>query len=238
MSDAPRPVAVITGASSGVGLATATLLARSGWDLAIAARNPDKLETAAQALRREGARVATIPTDVGDPAQARGLIEKAVGELGRIDALVNNAGKAALRQIDKCDPEFLREMYAVNALGPANTISAAWPHFTKQKEGCIVNVSTKGTSDPFPGFFAYAAAKAATNLMTLSCANEGKRSNIRAFTVAPGAIETPMLRSMFDQKVLPPDACLDPGDVAQVIVDCIEGRRDGDNGKVIPLLRS
>lgn len=238
MTSAARPVAVITGASSGVGLETARLLADAGWDLALAARTADRLEAAAAPLREAGRRVVAIPSDVADPEQARALIRRAVEELGRIDALVNNAGRAELRQIDKSDAGFLREMYDANALGPANSISAAWPHFAAQKSGCVVNVSTKGTSDPFPGFFAYAAAKAAVNVMAMSCANEGRRIGVRAFAVAPGAIETRMLRSMFSEKVLPPSACLSPGDVAQVIVDCIEGRRDEDNGKVIPLLRS
>jgi len=236
---ADTPVAIVTGAGSGVGLETTRLLASKGWSVALAARTREKLEAARAALQGEGCdagRVLVHDCDVADPDRVAGLVRATHERFGRIDALVNNAGLAALRPIDKSDPAFLQEMFAVNALGPAYAISACWPIFREQKRGCVVNVATKGTADPFPGFFAYAGAKASVNTFVKSVANEGKRFNIRGFSVAPGAIDTPMLRSMWDEKVLPSDKCLKAADVAAVIVACIEGERDDENGETIYLL--
>jgi NAD(P)-dependent dehydrogenase (short-subunit alcohol dehydrogenase family) len=89
------------------------------------------------------------------------------------------------------------------------------------------------TTDPFPGFFIYAAAKAGVNLMAKSCAKEGREFGIRAFSVAPGAVETPMLRALFSEVQLPPEKCLSPDDVAKVVVECIAGERDTQNGETI-----
>jgi NAD(P)-dependent dehydrogenase (short-subunit alcohol dehydrogenase family) len=114
-------------------------------------------------------------------------------------------------------------------------ITRAWPHFCTRNTGCIVNVSSLATTDPFPGFFAYAASKSALESLTRSAHGEGKRHGIRAFSVAPGAVETPLLRQNFSEKVLPHAATLDPEAVASLIVDCIEGRRDEDRGKSIAI---
>jgi len=146
---------------------------------------------------------------------------------------VNNAGLATAIPVGKTDEQTLVRSFDVNAIGPAVAILAAWPFFERGKSGCVVNISTMGTADPFPGFFAYAASKASVNLMTKSCAKEGAAIGVRAFAVAPGAVETPMLRSLFDPKKVPPSACLSPDDVAGVILACVKGTRNQDNGKTI-----
>ena len=99
----------------------------------------------------------------------------------------------------------------------------------------MVNVSSMATQDPFPGFFAYAASKAALNLMARSCATEGREHGIRAFAVAPGAVETDMLRAAFGEDVIPREQTLDPDTVARVIVECVTGERDAQNGDTIPV---
>ncbi len=226
--------ALVTGAGSGIGRATARLLVSRGYRVALVGRREAALRQAAKECG-EGSLV--IAADVGDAAAARGAVRRAFGELGRLDVLVNNAGVAHLKAIDETTPEILEETYRVNALGPANMIAEAWPVFARQRSGCVVNVSTIGTVDPFPGFFAYAASKAAVNLMARSCANEGGAIGVRAFAVAPGAVETPMLRAHFSEGVFPRDACLSPEDAARVILECIEGKRDAENGGVIVLQR-
>jgi NAD(P)-dependent dehydrogenase (short-subunit alcohol dehydrogenase family) len=224
-------VGVVTGAGSGIGRATGRMLATRGYRVALVGRREGPLRDAA----KECGKALVIPADVGDAAAARGAVRRAVAELGRLDVLVNNAGVAHLETIDQTTPEILQEAYRVNALGPANMIAEAWPVFARQRSGCVVNVSTIGTVDPLPGFFAYAASKAAVNLMARSCANEGGGIGVRAFAVAPGAVETPMLREHFSEEVFPREACLAPEDVARVILECIEGKRDGDNGGVVIL---
>ena len=92
-----------------------------------------------------------------------------------------------------------------------------------------------GTTDPFAGFFAYAASKSALDSMTRSAAKEGLRIGVKVFGVNLGAVETPMLRSNFSEKVLPHDRTLSPEFVANVISDCLNGTRDADNGRCIPI---
>jgi NAD(P)-dependent dehydrogenase (short-subunit alcohol dehydrogenase family) len=116
-------------------------------------------------------------------------------------------------------------------------IVRAWPHFKGKRAGCVVNVSSLASSDPFHGFFAYAAAKSAVDSYVRSMHAEGAKLGIRAFCVNPGAIETPMLRRNFPESVLPAARALPPEAVAEVIVDCIEGRREQDRGRTIVVAR-
>ena len=225
-----QPVALVTGASSGIGLAAARLLSELGYHVVLAARQEGPLNDAAASI--EGS-TTVARLDVADQIQCRALIDRISDELGRLDVLVNNAGYAPLLPIDQTDDRTIEQAYRVNAMGPASLIAHAWPIFRSQQASCIVNVSTMGTDNPFPGFFAYASSKAAVNLMTRSCAKEGAEFNIRAFAVAPGAVETPMLRGLFDTETLPESDCLSPEDVAEVIVSCIAGEMDDKNGEVL-----
>lgn len=225
-------VSLITGAGSGIGRATAVLLASRGHAVALVGRREGSLRET-QGLLAKGAKALVIQADIGDAVQARGAVDKVVAEFGRLDNLVNNAGEAPLLPIEGHTAQVLERVYRVNALGPANLIARAWPAFVKQRSGCIVNISTMGTLDPFPGFFGYAAAKASVNLMARSCANEGREMGIRAFAIAPGAVETGMLRAIVPESQLPRSKTMTPERIAGMIVDCIEGRNDNRNGQVI-----
>lgn len=230
-------VAVITGAGSGIGRATAVVLAQLGYALVLVGRTREHL-TQTAALTGAAERIEVVGGDVGDAFACKHMVARAVERFGRLDALINNAGLAPLKPIDQTPPEEIERVFRVNALGPAWAIHHAWPVFARQRSGVIVNVSTIGTVDPFPGFFAYAASKASVNLMAASAAKEGAAIGVKAFAVAPGAVETAMLRSAFDKKSLPSDQCLAPEAVARVIVECVSGRRDEQNGKIIPVLSS
>jgi NAD(P)-dependent dehydrogenase (short-subunit alcohol dehydrogenase family) len=228
------PVCLITGASSGIGRAIALLLAGRGWRLALVARRREALDAVAQEAAGAGAPTPLVlSADIGDTAQARALVGATLEAFGRLDAVVNNAGCGELADIDATTDDILLRDFEVNAMGPGALISAAWPVFERQGAGRIVNVSTMATADPFPGFFSYAASKAALNLYAKSCAIEGAAIGVKAFAVAPGAVETPMLRGIFDETTLPTEATLDPDAVARVVVACILGERDEDNGSTI-----
>ncbi len=233
MTDSIRPVALITGAGSGIGRATALALAERGYAVALAGRTRKTLAETAQLVADAGGAAAVHPCDLADGKQAARLVEDVAKTMGRLDVLINNAGFASLTSIPESGEEHLREVFAVNTIGPGAAIAAAWPIFKCQKSGCVVNVSTMGTKDPFPGFYSYAASKAALESFTRSCAKEGKAIGVRAFCVAPGATETPMLRSMFSEKQIPASAAMPPETIAEIIAACIAGERDGDNGKVI-----
>lgn len=227
-----QPVAIVTGAGSGVGRSVARILLAQGWNVALVGRTETTLRETAES--NENALV--LAADIADPNQAPAIIKQTVDAFGRVDALVNNAGMASLVPIKDATMESLRESFDVNAFGPALLIAAAFPLMSEQKSGRIVNVASKGISDPFPGFFAYAAAKSALDSFTRSVHNEGKRQGVKAFTVAPGAIETPMLRGMWNEKQLPADHTLDPEQVAELVVACASGERDPQSGETIFIL--
>lgn len=231
----PSPVAVVTGAGSGVGLHTALLLSREGWRVVLAGRRESALSATAARCERPAEHL-VVPTDLADPDAPGALIDRALDEMGRVDALVNNAGQASLTPIAGTTAASLAESFAVNAFGPALAIARVFPAMCAQGGGRIVNVASRAVRDPFPGFFAYAAAKSALDSLTRSVENEGARFGVHAFTVAPGAIETPMLRSMFTEDQLPADQTLPPENVAHVIVNCAAGHRDEDAGSMIDIL--
>ncbi len=235
MDHRESPVAIVTGAASGIGLETARLLARQGWRVALAGRRREPLERAAGSLRP--AETLVVEADMSTPETVRRLVEATLQRFARIDALVNNAGVARVLPVERTDLAALREAFETNTIGAGYAIHLCWPVFVRQHRGCVVNVSSWASLDPFPGFFAYAASKAALNLMATSCAQEGAAFGVRAFSVAPGAVETPLLRSSFDTAMVPETACLTPAEVARVIVECLEGRRDAANGRTIFLRR-
>jgi NAD(P)-dependent dehydrogenase (short-subunit alcohol dehydrogenase family) len=244
----PSPVALITGAGSGIGRETALDLASRGWTILALGRSPESLAATIAACANPTSNPTRQPThhlthacDVADHAAARAAVDLAFARFGRLDALINNAGHAPKLPIHEHTNDIITRTFAVNALGPANMIAQAFAHWTAlptstnpiSRGPAIVNVGSMATVDPFPGFFAYAASKAALNLLTRSCHNEGDALGIRAFAVAPGAVETPLLRSIFPAEALPSSRTLEPATVASVIVECVLGLRDTHRGEVI-----
>jgi NADP-dependent 3-hydroxy acid dehydrogenase YdfG len=224
------PVSIITGAGGGVGRCIAVRLAAAGHRVALVGRTRATLEETAAACAGE---TLVVEADVAGEAEA--IVARVAGEWGGVDALVNNAGVAPVVPIAETDAELMRHTFAVNTFGPARLIAACWPLFAARGAGCVVNVSSMATVDPFPGFLAYAASKAAVESFVRSIRNEGAEIGVRAFGVAPGAVETAMLRAIVDEDQLPSSCTLAPDDVAAVVVDCVLGRRDAEAGTTILL---
>ncbi|MHC4991642.1 MAG: SDR family NAD(P)-dependent oxidoreductase [Planctomycetota bacterium] len=232
------PVAVVTGAGSGIGRCVCHRMATAGYRVALVSRDEKKLQaTVEQMGRRPGAgeEVLLLPADLGDHDQAASVINLTVEQWGRLDVLINNAGVAPLADLADTDEDLLFRTFSVNTFGPAVLIATAWPHFVSAGGGRIVNVSSMATLDPFPGLGVYAASKSALESLTRSIRNEGAGHGILAFSVAPGAVETPMLRSIIDTETLPTEQALDPEEVASVIVACARGERDDQAGEIIRL---
>jgi NAD(P)-dependent dehydrogenase (short-subunit alcohol dehydrogenase family) len=228
------PISLITGAGSGIGRASATLLSSRGHCLILVGRRADALHETATLLPTPALE---LPADIADPAQPGAIIRAALAKFGRLDNLINNAGHAPLVPLERHTPDLIQSTFAVNAIAPANLIAAAWPTFLAQRSGCIVNLSSIGIDDPFPGLFAYAAAKGAVSVMARSCHAEGAERGIRAFAIAPECVETPMLRSIVPESVRPRSTTIAPERIAQLILDCIEGRNDyraGDTIRIMP----
>lgn len=229
-------VAIITGAASGIGRATATLLASRGYSIVLAGRTESALRAASTEIEKT-TRALVVPTDMAIESHVERLIDRAADHFGRIDALVNNAGTGKHIAIAHTTASLVRECMNTNAVGPALAVLRAWPIFERQRAGCVVNVSSMATIDPFPGFFAYAASKAPMNIMVDSIAKEGAAVGVTAYCIAPGAVETPLLRQNFDESVIPTEMCLTPDDVARVIDECVTGKRPADNGRTIAIVR-
>jgi 3-oxoacyl-[acyl-carrier protein] reductase len=216
-----RKTAIITGAGKGIGRATAVELARRGYRLALLARTEaDLLETA----RLAGATDAVIASaDVGKRESLVAGMERAVRELGHVDALVNNAGLAPLAAYESFSHEALDEVVRVNLTAVAQGCRVVWPGMKERGGGVIVNVGSIAGIDPFEGLAVYAAAKAGVAMLSQALNAEGGKHGIRVICVAPGAVETGMLRELFDADTLPASATLRPEEVAAVIADAVTG---------------
>jgi NAD(P)-dependent dehydrogenase (short-subunit alcohol dehydrogenase family) len=232
-----HPVAVITGAGKGIGRATAIELARRGYALALAARTDSDLVrtlSAADAVDRGIA----VPTDVSRHTEIDRLIDVTLDRFDRIDAVVHCAGLAPVRSIAQTTVAEWQETLDTNLSAAFHLARAAWPAFERQRGGAIVNVSSLASRDPFPGFGAYGAAKAGINLFGLVAAREGQAIGVRAYTIAPGAVETEMFRKIMTPEQYPKEKTLDPSDVAKVIAGCIQGDLRYASGEVIYLHRT
>lgn len=230
MSNESGRVAIVTGAGAGIGLSTARLLSEDGWKLVLVGRTRSNLDAAGAGLRSEWI---AIDGDVADPATVARVVDGTIQRFGGLDALISAAGVAALATIPAHTPAMVQSCFGANAIGPANLMAAVWPHLTSRGGGRIVNVSSMASIDPFNGFFAYAASKSALNMLTKVGDKEGKRLGIRCFCIAPGAVETGMLRSMFSTAQVPPSSALPPEEVAKAIVECVLGARDAQAGEPI-----
>jgi len=226
----PRRVAVVTGAGSGIGRATAVLLSRHDFAVVLCGRDAGRLgETAS--LLSEGAGVLVQSLDLRADGAARRLVEEALAAFGRLDLLVNNAGIARNRPIEETTAADLLEHFQVNALAPALLLAAAWPAFRRQGQGVVVNISSMAAHDPLPGFLAYGASKAALESLTRSVRAEAAGTGIRAYNLAPGAVDTPMLRAAVPAHLLPSVPVLSPDQVAQAVLDCVDGPRAAEPWK-------
>ncbi len=237
ISTQDRPAAIVTGAGSGIGRSVCERLAlpeNGRYRLALVGRRPEPLSETGGLLGTEGEDWVALPTDIADPDVALSLPARAIEALGRLDAVVNNAGWTPMKPIWEHSPDDVAAIFGVNTLGPVHITIAALRVFRVQGTGRIVQVSSMASGDPFPGLSVYGGAKAGLNTLTKGIANElDDDSEIKAFCVAPGAVETDLLRSIISTDALPSNACLTPDDVAAVIADCVAGRRDTDHGSTI-----
>ena len=191
-------VALVTGASSGIGEATAAALVAAGADVAVAARRRDRLESLAARLGT-GARVLVLETDVTDEAQARAAVERTVDELGRLDTLVNNAGVMLLGPIVDAPLEEWQRMVELNLLGLLYCSHAALPHLLEAAAGeprgvaDVVNVSSVAGRVARLGSGVYNATKFGVAAFSESLRQEVTRRHVRVSLIEPGAVTTELV---------------------------------------------
>lgn len=213
-----RRVGIVTGGSRGIGLAIAERLAAGGAAVVIVGRDAAALRAAKDRLVSGGCECEAVVADVGAAAGARAMVEAAVGRFGRVDVLVNSAGEAPLAPIPDTTDDVFDRCLRSNVASVFLCTRAVWPLLQAGGGGTIVNISSLASVDPFPGFAVYGGAKAWVNTFTKAAADEGKPHGIRVFAVAPGAVETRMLRDCFPD--FPAADTLAPDDVARLVEAC------------------
>jgi NAD(P)-dependent dehydrogenase (short-subunit alcohol dehydrogenase family) len=222
-------VAVVTGASSGIGRATAYAFARRGAAVVLAARRADALQDAARECQELGGRAIAVPTDVADESAVDLLARRAVEAFGRIDVWVNNAGVYLLGRVEDTPGGAFRRLVEVNLLGSAYGAKAAVPRFRRQGAGVLVNVASVNGKVGVAYTGAYCASKfAMVGLSDVLRQEVADVPDIHVCTVLPGVTDTPIFRSTANysgRAVKLPSPSASPEDVAEVVVGCVESPR-------------
>ncbi len=191
--DLSGKVVAITGASSGIGAATAQLCAQSGAAVALGARRSGRIEELAEQIEAQGGAATAITVDVAEEAQARGFVETAKHRLGRLDALINNAGVMLLGPVEGADTEQWRQMLNVNVFGLLYCTHAALPLMREQGGGHIVNVSSVAGRRASLGAAVYNLTKFGVNGFSEALRQEALHSNVRVTIIEPGFVETELM---------------------------------------------
>ncbi|HJX87003.1 MAG TPA: SDR family oxidoreductase [Gemmatimonadales bacterium] len=209
--------ALVTGATEGIGRATALALGRAGYRVGICSRSIEKVEATLAELRAQGVTAAGAAADVADPDQVRHLVDQVRGALGEIDVLVNNAGVLIARPIEELTLEDWEVTMATNLRSLYLTTRLVLPGMRTRRQGTIVNVASLAGRNGFVGGSAYSASKHAVLGFSRSLMLEVRKDNVRVIAICPGSVATGMLRN---QAMLKPDheRILRPEDVAASIL--------------------
>jgi 3-oxoacyl-[acyl-carrier protein] reductase len=203
--------ALITGGSSGIGLAIARMLRDEGYALTLVSRRPEKIEAAAAEL---GAHA--IAADVGDPEACARAVEEHRSTFGRLDVLVNSAGVGIAGTVEQLPVKHFELQVGVNLRGLFYCTQAAIP-LLRESQGLIVNLASIAGTLPTPGLSTYGATKAAVISLTKSLNEELDGDGIRAIAICPGFVDTPMA----EWSGLPGEEMIQPEDCAEVVRMCL-----------------
>jgi 3-oxoacyl-[acyl-carrier protein] reductase len=215
-----RSTAFVTGATQGIGRATAFALGRAGYRVGVCARTASKVETILSELRAEGIEAAGAAADVADPEQVRRSVALVIEQLGEIGVLVNNAGVLIARPFEELTLEDWDVTMATNLRSLYLVTREVLPGMRRRREGTIVNVASLAGRNGFAGGTAYTASKHAVLGFARSLMLEVRKEGVRVVTVCPGSVDTGML---VDQPMLSPnrERILRPEDVAEAILHAV-----------------
>lgn len=218
-------VALVTGASSGIGEAVALALAAAGASVAVSARRADRLTALVQRIEAAGGTALALPGDVVDEALATAAVDKTVARFGKLDILVNSAGIIQAGGIENVDTAEYRRVFDVNLMATLYTCRAAIGPMKARGSGDIINISSLAATKSGPAFSAYAASKHALNSMTDGMRQEVGGHGIRVSIVMPGATSTEVFDNISNEKVrdaikshVSKDGAMAPNDVADAIM--------------------
>lgn len=215
-----RKVALVTGASKGIGFAIARALAGAGAEVAICARHGAAVAASVDRLRADtGQSAFGAACDVREYGEVEAFVRAVDERFGGIDVLVNNAGTAIVKPIDEMTPEEWRQTIDTNLTGVFNFCHAVIPVLKRRGEGDIVNMSSRSGRNPFPGGSAYCATKFGLNGMSEAMQLDLRRHRIRVTYVMPGRVATDFAGET------PADWQIGPDDVAKAVLDALEQPR-------------
>ena len=214
-------VAIVTGAGSGIGRAAAVMLAQAGASVTLIARTEEALRQVAEEVRATGQQALAQPLDICDEQAVEAAVQATVSQFSRVDILVNSAGtNTPKRTLLEASPEDWRRVVEVNLTGSYLCVRAVLPAMKEQGEGTIINIaSMAGKHASLLGGAHYSASKAAVLSLTQSINGEHRQHNIRATSISPGEVATPIL----DRRAVPPTQeerarMLQPEDLGATIV--------------------
>ena len=194
-------IVVITGASSGLGEATARFLSGEGAAVVLGARREERIQSLARELSAHGRKALAVATDVTRYDEVKRLIDAAVASYGRIDVMLNNAGLMPHSPLERLKIDDWNRMIDVNLKGVLYGIAAALPHMKAQRRGHIINVSSVAGHKVRPGSAVYAATKSAVLVLSEGLRQEVKPYNIRTTVISPGALATELANSITEPDV-------------------------------------
>jgi 3-oxoacyl-[acyl-carrier protein] reductase len=212
--------ALITGATEGIGRATAFALGRAGYRVGVCSRTEAKIHGTLEELKAEGIEAAGAAADVGQPEQAAHAVEEITGKLGEIQLLINNAGVLIAKPFEELSLDDWDVTMSTNVRSLYLMTRAVLPAMRRRREGSIVNVASLAGRHGFAGGTAYSASKHAVLGFSRSLMLETRKDNIRVIAICPGSVATSMMQ---DQPMLKaePQRILQPDDVAQTIVHAV-----------------
>lgn len=231
MSNIQDKVVIITGASSGIGEATAKELASKGAQLVLAARREDRLKKLQEEIQKNGGQAIYKVTDVASHEQMEELAEYALTEFGKIDVMVNNAGVMPLSPVYQKKINEWDSMIDINIKGVLYGIAAVLPSMRERKEGHIINVSSIAGHLVFHASAVYSGTKFAVRAITEGLRKEEAPNNIRTTIISPGTISTELLESISDEKlkseiVEVSKIGIEPASIARAVAFAIEQPSD------------
>lgn len=201
--DLKNKVVIITGASSGIGEATAVKLAKQGSKVVLTARREDKLESLKDRITSDGGQALVVTSDVTKKEDFENLVSKALDEFGTIDAIINNAGVMPLSYIKKLKTDEWEQMIDINIKGVLNGVAAVLPTLIKNKGGHIINISSSAAHNYFPGGAVYCATKAAVKMFSEGLRQElAPKYGINVTSIEPGAVNTELTETITDEDIL------------------------------------
>ncbi len=208
-------VAIVTGASSGIGEATAEALAAEGASVVAAARREERLSDLKSRVEGNGGKLGVVQADVTDEGQAHELVRRAEEEFGGVDILVNNAGVMLLSKVEKGLSDQWRQMFDVNVLGLLYATDAAIEAMRRRGGGHLVNVSSVAGRKTRPASGIYSGTKFAVNAISEALRQELLEDKIRVTMVEPGAVETELTNHITDEEAQQGAAALKQLDILQ-----------------------